>query len=132
MPTYEVGRKAGLGEPITTADEQALKPAWAKEPGAPAGPITLPVYFHWEFRTGLAGDFESLARRLEPKPLPTTVGLRPMDIGQPGWGMPTLPPDAPGGLLDLGGALRTPETNPRPWPETAQTSFQQAPPHHPE
>ena len=124
VPTYDVGRKAGLGEPITADDEQALKPAWSKGPGAPTGTVSLPVYFHWEFRTGLAGDFESLARRLEPKQLPTTVGLRPMDIGQPGWGMPVLPPNAPGNLLDLGGALRTPETNPRTWPEAAQTSFQ--------
>ena len=124
VPTYEVGRKAGLGEPITTADEQALNPAWSVGPGSPAGPITLPIYFHWEFRTGQAGDFESLARRLEAKPLPATVGLRPMDIRTPGWGMPALPANAPGGLLDLGGALRTPETNPRPWPEAAQTSFQ--------
>ena len=30
------------------------------------GPITLPLYFHWEFSTGPAGDFESLARRLQP------------------------------------------------------------------
>jgi len=124
VPTYDVGRKAGLGEPITADDEQGLKPAWSQGPGAPTGTVSLPVYFHWEFRTGLAGDFESLARRLEPKQLPTTVGLRPMDIGQPGWGMPVLPPNAPGNLLDLGGALRTPETNPRTWPEAAQTSFQ--------
>ncbi|MDR4474346.1 MAG: hypothetical protein MRJ92_17405 [Nitrospira sp.] len=126
VPTYDVGRKAGLGEPITTDDEQALKPAWSKGPDAPTGNISLPVYFHWEFRTGQAGDFESLARRLTPKPLPTTVGLRPMDIRTPGWGMPALPTTAPGSVLDLGGALRTPETNPRPWPEAAQTSFQQA------
>ena len=126
VPTYDVGRKAGLGEPITTADEQALKPAWSMVPDAPTDTISLPVYFHWEFRTGQAGDFESLARRLEPNQLPTTVGLRPMDIRTPGWGMPALPANAPGGLLDLGGALRTPETNPRPWPESAQTSFQQA------
>lgn len=126
VPTYDVGRKAGLGEPITAEDEQALKPAWSRGPGAPTGSIKLPGYFHWEFRTGLAGDFESLARRLEPKQLPATVGLRPMDIRRPGWGMPALPPGAPGSLLELGGALRTPETNPRPWPESAQTSFQQA------
>lgn len=42
VPTYDVGRKAGLGEPITPEDEQALKPAWAKT--ATAGPVTLPVF----------------------------------------------------------------------------------------
>ncbi|MCS6297017.1 MAG: hypothetical protein H8K09_12355 [Nitrospira sp.] len=122
VPTYEVGRKAGLGEPIKPEDEQALKPAWAKN--ATPGPITLPVYFQWEFRTGLAGDFESLARRLKAQPLPSTVGLRPVDISTPGWGMPTLPPGAPGSLLDLGGALQTPETQPRPWPDEPRKTFQ--------
>lgn len=126
VPTYDVGRKAGLGEPITTAEEQALNPAWTTGPGTPAAPITLPVYFHWEFRTGQAGDFESLARRLKAAPLPATVGLRPLDIRTPGWGMPALSANAPGGLLDLGGALRTPDTTPRPWPDPAQTSFQQS------
>ena len=49
-----------------------------------------------------------------------------MDVRNPGWGMPKLQPDAPGAVLDLEGALRTPETNPRPWPDQARTSFQQA------
>ena len=124
VPTYDVGRKAGLGEPITPVDEQALKPAWAKT--ATAGPVTLPVFFQWEFRTGLAGDFESLARRLKAQPLPSTVGLRPVDIRTPGWGMPTLPPGAPGSLLDLGGALLTPETQPRDWPDQPRKTFQLA------
>ncbi|MDR4473130.1 MAG: hypothetical protein MRJ92_10975 [Nitrospira sp.] len=85
VPTYDVGRKAGLGEPITPEDEQALKPAWVKT--ATPGPVTLPVFFRWEFRTGIAGDFESLARRLTPQPLLSSVGLRPVDIRIPGWGM---------------------------------------------
>ena len=80
-------------------------------PGAGADDrIKLPVYFHWEFSTGLAGDFESLARRLEPKRLPATVGLQPMDVSNPGWGMPKLQATRPGAVLDLGGALQTPET----------------------
>ena len=124
VPTYDVGRKAGLGEPIKPEDEQALTPAWGKN--SATGPVTLPVFFQWEFRTGLAGDFESLARRLKAQPLPSTVGLRPVDIRTPGWGMPTLPPGAPGSLLDLGGALQTPETQPRPWPDQPRTAFQQA------
>ena len=124
VPTYDVGRKAGLGEPITPEDEQALKPAWVNTATSPS--VTLPVFFRWEFRTGLAGDFESLARRLTPQPLPSSVGLRPVDIRTPGWGMPTLPPGAPGSLLDLGGALQTPETQPRPWSDQPRTTFQQA------
>jgi hypothetical protein len=125
VPTYDLGRRAGLGEPLTPADEQALGPAWSFDPGADAR-ARLPVYYHWEFSTGLAGDFESLARRLIPQPLPTTVGLRPIDISDPGWGLPALQPHDPGALLDLGGALQTPETSPRPWPDEARASFQQA------
>jgi len=124
VPTYDVGRKAGLGEPITPEDEQTLKPAWVKN--AAPGLVTLPVFFQWEFRTGLAGDFESLARRLKAQPLPSTVGLRPVDIRTPGWGMPTLLPGAPGSLLDLGGALLTPETQPRAWPDQPRKTFQLA------
>jgi hypothetical protein len=126
VPTYEVGSKAGLGESVTPAEEQALNFSWSS--GAGEGveeSITLPVYFHWEFCTGLAGDFESLARRLEAKPLPSAAGLRPMAVREPGWGMPRLPPNAPGAVLDLEGALRTPETTPRPWPDEARTSFQE-------
>lgn len=126
VPTYEIGRKAGLGEPITHEAEQALQLSWSLGSGeAIDEPLQLPVYFYWEFRTGLVGDFEALARRLEPKPLPTTVGLRPLDISKPGWGMPNLSPDAPGAVLELEGVLRTPETRPQEWPAAAQSSFQQ-------
>ncbi len=124
VPTYDVGKKAGLGEAIKLEDEQALKPAWVKT--ATPGPVTLPVFFQWEFRTGIAGDFESLARRLQAQPLPSTVGLRPVDIRTPGWGMPVLPPGAPGSLLDLGGALQTPESQPREWPDPPRKTFQLA------
>jgi hypothetical protein len=127
VPTYEIGRKVGLGETVTPEEEQALKPAWPSDLSAGAQEhIKLPVYFHWEFNTGLDGDFESLARRLVPTPLPATVGLRPMDVGNPGWGMPKLQAGAPGSVLDLGGALQTPETKPRLWPDEARTIFQQA------
>ncbi|HEU5102577.1 MAG TPA: hypothetical protein VFU22_26315 [Roseiflexaceae bacterium] len=122
VPTYEVGRKAGLGEPVTPEDEQAISPAWASGAGVAADDrAKLPVYFHWEFSTGLAGDFEALARRLLPQPLPATVGLRPIDLSSPGWGMP----DTSGAVLDLGGALETPETEPRPWPDEARAAYQQ-------
>jgi hypothetical protein len=125
VPAFDVGRKAGIGESVTREDEAAMQPAWSSDSRAGADDrIKLPVYFHWEFSTGLAGDFESLARRLEPKQLPATVGLQPMDVSNPGWGMPRLPATAPGAVLDLGGALQTPETHPRPWPDGARTSFQ--------
>ncbi len=125
VPTYDVGRKIGLGETVTSAEEQALQPAWTLS-AAGSDTVKLPIYFHWEFRTGSAGDFESLARRLEPKRLPAAVGLRPLDIGAPGWGMPKLQPGAPGAVLELAGALRTPETEAAEWPGEARKLFQTA------
>jgi hypothetical protein len=124
VPTFEVGRKAGLGEPVTADDERTLKPAWLPDEGN--DPIRLPVYFQWEFSTGLEGDFEALARRLVPRILPATVGLRSMSIAAPGWGMPETPPEAPSAVLGLEGALRTPDTESTPWPDEARIPFQTA------
>lgn len=127
VPTFEIGVKAGLGESVTAAEEQAMRPAWTVSAGAgAAASMKLPVYFHWEFRTGLDGDFESLARRIEAKPLPKTLGLRPIDISAPGWGMPAKPRGTAGTVLDLEGALRTPETRPRDWPDSERSTVQNA------
>jgi hypothetical protein len=64
VPAFEVGRRRGLGEPLTAAagDPLTLQPAWTRPF---VGAVTLPVYFHWEFSTGPAGDFETLARRIQ-------------------------------------------------------------------
>ncbi|WP_204046450.1 hypothetical protein, partial [Acrocarpospora phusangensis] len=105
VPTFEAGRRAAIGEPAGTD----LGPAW--EPGGVD--IRLPVYDHWRFRTGAAGDFESLVRRLRAAELPGTVGRRDLDIGEPGGGLPR----APGTVVSYSGALVSPEGGPRPWPE---------------
>jgi len=124
VPVYEIGRKAGLGEPVTPEDERALRYAWA--PDAPGeGSTRLPVYYHWEFRTGEREDFEALVTRLQPNSLPDTLGLRPMDIREPGWTLPTLPPGTPGTAIGLEGALRTLKMTSTPWPDEARTPFQQ-------
>ncbi len=101
VPTTEAGRRAGLGEP--PGDGATTPAAWSG--GASA---ILPLYFHWFFRTGPEGDFESLARRLVPRPIPATVGRRPMFVGAADPALPSLAPDA-GGILELEGALRAPE-----------------------
>jgi hypothetical protein len=124
VPAFDVGRKTGLGEPVTEAEELVMRPAWSPGDQGGASSVTLPLYFHWEFRTGLEGDFEALARRIEAKPLPPTLGLRPLDISAPGWGMPSRPRGTAGTILDLEGALRTPDTAPREWPEPARSAFQ--------
>ena len=122
VPAFELGRKAGLGLPIQPDDENELKPAWT---AAQQSPVTLPVYFHWEFRTGTGGDFEALVGLLEARDsrdLPAEVGKRQMDISQPGFSI--TPPLPPGTVLELEGALRRLDAPTAEWPEETRTPFQ--------
>ena len=118
VPTFELGCKAGLGSPITPDDEKALKPAWA----AGAEQVRLPVYFHWEFRTGAGGDFEALVGLLEPRKMPEEVGKRRMDISQPGFKI--TPPLPSGTTIELEGALRVLDAPTAEWPELTRKPFQ--------
>lgn len=84
VPTFELGRRAGLAMPVDEDDlggPLALAPAWGD---GGVQPVRLPVYHHWEFRTGSGGDFDSLVRRLRPAVMPG-LGLREVDISQPGF-----------------------------------------------
>src|SRR5262245_21945572 len=87
VPTFDLGRKAGLGQDITEADMTSttagLKPAWSLTP--PPTIVTLPVYHSWRFRTGEGGDFESLVRLLRPLAVPSGLGMRSVDISHPGF-----------------------------------------------
>ena len=126
VPTYEAGRLTGLGEAVSKKQEEAMAPAWTADSAAARERRTqLPVYYHWEFGTGVGDDFEELARRLAPQSLPDTVGLRAIDVADPGWGMPKLQPGSPGATLDLGGALQTTEPHPAPWPDAERKHFQE-------
>src|SRR5262249_12847363 len=87
VPTFDVGRKAGLGIAVTgaefTSPRAGLKPAW---PFTPVPTLaTLPVYHSWRFRTGEGGDFESLVRLLQPRGVPPQLGKRAIDISHPGF-----------------------------------------------
>src|SRR5690348_1094462 len=122
VPAFELGRRAGLGELIQPDDEKPpLAPALTIGLQPPK-PVTLPIYFHWEFRTGTGGDFESLVTKLKPRELPASVGKRPMNISDPGFQVPDMPARA---VLELEGALRvvdsqTDESVPAPF----QTALQ--------
>jgi hypothetical protein len=63
VPAFEPGRLRGLGlaGDGSSAAMQTLAPAWNN---AAQADVLLPVYFHWEFSTSAAGDFEYLARKL--------------------------------------------------------------------
>jgi len=104
VPTYEIGRRAGLGEEIAPA-LPGLDIAWptARE---------YPVYHEWYFRTAERGDFEELVRRLKPAAADANIGIRDMDVRAPGFGMGVVsnPPD---GLVGLEGALVAPTASPR-------------------
>lgn len=83
VPALERARLAGLGQkPADGID--GLAPAWV----AAQQHVQLPVYYQWRFQTGLTGDFESLVRRVKPRPMPKTVGSRPTDVGDPGLALP--------------------------------------------
>jgi hypothetical protein len=116
VPATMAGVEAGLGSDVTTTD---LTPAWTSGDAE----AHLPVYFSWEFSTGRAGDFESLARLLQPGPPPPGVGQQGMDISATGIGL-SLTPNAPGSTLGFEGALRSPATQPTPWPDPPRGPFQ--------
>src|SRR3954451_10775432 len=54
VPTFELGRLAGLGLDVTAEEEAALRPAWTLGDALTA--VELPVYHSWEFATGPNGD----------------------------------------------------------------------------
>ena len=125
VPTFELGRRAGLGEEIKDTEltaTNALTPAWSFTPTPPTS-VRLPVYYHWRFKTGEGGDFESLVRLLRAVPAPDQLGKRPMDISEPGFALPATFPD--NAQLSLEGALRPLEKREfAPWPDDAQDPFQ--------
>ena len=127
VPAFDTGVAAGLGEPV--AAETRIAPAWRSGADAPAE-IRLPVYHHWQFATGPVGDFELLVQRLQPRPVPATVGRRDMYIGAAGSGLPELAPDAPGAITGLEGALRPVEqerqTIPAPASDAVTAALQRA------
>ena len=107
VPAFEAGRAAGLGLPLPAGD---LTPAWTLDQTEPA---ELPVFATWTFATSAeAGDFESLAQRLQPDSGGGRIGVHPCRLDTGG----LLP--APDPALDLrfeyAGALTDPDLAPTP------------------
>jgi len=127
VPTFELGLKAGLGLPIQRDevhnDEKTLNPAWTIGTGS-VTQIKLPVYFFWEFTTGVGGDFEALVGLLKARDAHdmTRVGKRVVDISQPGFTI--SPPLEQGTAVDLEGALRVLNVSRAEWPDSTRESFQ--------
>ncbi|MGH7847170.1 MAG: hypothetical protein ACREQW_18650, partial [Candidatus Binatia bacterium] len=78
IPAFETGRLAGLGLEIP-AGIDGQQASWG------ADQRLYPVYYRWFFRTGTKGDFEFLVDLLEPRPVDQRVGVRAMDMQNPGY-----------------------------------------------
>jgi hypothetical protein len=102
VPAFDAGVVRGLGgEPAADGD---LAPAWPPPGG---GDVRLPIYHWWEFATGaVAGDFEQLARRLQPFAVPAAGGGEPLYVGAAGPELPARDTDDPAAYLVMDGALR--------------------------
>lgn len=106
VPSFESGRLAGLGlDPQQTPNVEAI--AW-EDYGGKVDATLFPYYHRWYFRTGSVGDFEYLVRLLEPKPVDSRVGRRPMDVQKPGVNVSGIDNPELEGVLKLGGALKIP------------------------
>lgn len=127
VPTFELGRKAGLGLPVAEADlvaANALAPAWTLTATAPLQ-VLLPVYYSWEFRTGAGGDFASLARLLRIAS-PPGLGQRAVAIGRPGFVF--TEPVPPSTTVKVEGALMPLTGTPPPvrWSDPVAPVFEQS------
>ncbi|NOY15594.1 MAG: hypothetical protein GXP23_01435 [Gammaproteobacteria bacterium] len=108
IPTFESGRLAGLGiDPSTVSGFGANTIAWSDYGGRQEAK-SFPYYHRWYFRTATVGDFEYLVRLLEPKLADSRVGLRDMDMQNPGSNIDGIDDDRLKGILRLGGALQVP------------------------
>jgi hypothetical protein len=81
VPAFLAGRIAGLGRDPATDPTLVTgqEPAWS----ASDTPSELPVYYSWSFRTGEAGDFESLAQRLHAAPPDASIPTTPLHLSLP-------------------------------------------------
>ncbi|MCC2592080.1 hypothetical protein LKO27_01375 [Tessaracoccus sp. OS52] len=108
IPTFETGRRAGLG--LELGDVVATMSAW--DPATRPQGQSFPYYHRWFFRTATSGDFETLVRLLVPRVVDPRVGSREMDVQVPGSGVRGVDNPDLGGILKLGGALKPPSTVP--------------------
>lgn len=88
VPAFETGRRAALGEDVaglaSVPAQQAADPSkWH------------PVLYEFHFTTGDAGDFEDLARRIQPFAAGDGLAYREMDASTPGYGLDDVAPDVP-------------------------------------
>lgn len=82
VPTFLAGVLTQTGKEV---GGDGLLPAWRE-----AGDAVLPVYHSWRFRTGVAGDFEDVARLLHPVAADRIPGLGRSALAVAAGGIPGL------------------------------------------
>lgn len=115
VPVFETGRLGGLGQATDTIN--VLAPSWNVAttialPTTPTHANQFPVYYSWRFGTAASGDFETLARAIEPRAMDPTLGAVKMDISNTGMGLShvaTVPT-----TVDMVGALQPVDYVPAP------------------
>jgi hypothetical protein len=120
VPTFESGRKVGLGD-VSSSAGTTLQPAWISA-SSPSERCRLPIYYYWEFRTGSEGDFEALVRRLHTRDDLASVGVVPVDLRAPGWGMSETKSDTLN-IVEQQGALRVTKRPAQSWDPDAHAAF---------
>src|SRR5260370_30975806 len=86
----------------------------------------MAVYCEWEVSNGVEGDFEALARGLQPQHMPAEVGVNEVDVSTPKWGVGPFPINAAGGVIEVEGALRNPDVKVKAWADAVRLPFQAA------
>ena len=102
VPAFDLGVQRGLG--LTPTGDNVM-PAW--DVSIPRE-VILPLYFHWTFATGPAGDFESLAGQLTPIKVSAEMGFQRMFVGAAGGGLADTPVNNEASYLKMEGVLRAP------------------------
>lgn len=121
VPALERARLAGLSQNVPDAID-GLAPAWTTGETN----VQLPVYYQWRFETGDDGDFASLVELVHPRPMPPTVGSRPMDVSNAGYALPDAAPTAPNTALNVEAALRALDSASTPWATADRTAWTNA------
>lgn len=108
VPTYEAGRRAGLGQ----SEPEIFKSTTTEiiDSTTKAKGDTFPFFYKWYFHTGNDMDFEYLASLLVPRQTDPLVGRKKMDCSRPGFGIPDSIA-ATGFTVYLETALRSPSAS---------------------
>ncbi len=103
VPTFELGRQAGLGMDVSTGGSNIQEASW--DHSNTSDPRKLyPIYYSFDFKTGTSGDFEALARRIKAAPADGELGKIPINISQPNH--PKLNGVANDTYVEMGGTMR--------------------------